>query len=97
ERPVEALSPGERQRAEILRALERGANVLILDEPTAVLTPAEAESLFASLRRLRDAGRAVVFISHKLAEVERIADRVSVLRAGRAVASLPGRGLRAPE
>ena len=97
DRPVDALSPGQRQRAEILRALDRGANVLILDEPTAVLTPSEADALFASLRRLRDAGRAVVFISHKLAEVERIADRVSVLRAGRCVASRPARGLGAAE
>ncbi len=88
DRPVAELSPGQRQRAEILRALDRGASVLILDEPTAVLTPGEAESLFASLRRLRDAGRAVIFISHKLAEVEAIADRVSVLRRGRLVASL---------
>jgi ABC-type uncharacterized transport system ATPase subunit len=88
DRPVAELSPGQRQRAEILRALDRGASVLILDEPTAVLTPGEVESLFASLRRLRDAGRAVIFISHKLAEVEAIADRVSVLRRGRRVASL---------
>ena len=97
DRPVEALAPGERQRAEILRALDRGARALILDEPTAVLTPGEAEALFASLRRLRDAGRAVVFISHKLAEVEAIADRVSVLRAGRCVASRPAQGLSAAE
>src|SRR3990172_3127232 len=88
DRPVEELSPGQRQRAEILRALDRGASVLILDEPTAVLTPGETEHLFASLRRLRDAGRAVIFISHKLAEVEEIGDRVSVLRRGRLVASL---------
>jgi len=88
DRPVEELSPGQRQRAEILRALDRGASVLILDEPTAVLTPGETEHLFASLRRLRDAGRAVIFISHKLAEVEEIADRVSVLRRGRLLASL---------
>ena len=67
DRPVEDLSPGQRQRAEILRALDRGAGVLVLDEPTSVLTPAEAERLFASLRHLRGAGRAVIFISHKLA------------------------------
>ncbi len=97
DRPVEELSPGQRQRAEILRALDRGANVLILDEPTAVLTPGEAERLFVSLRRLRDAGRGVIFISHKLAEVEAIADRVSVLRRGRLVASLPSGRMRAPE
>jgi len=97
DRPVAELSPGQRQRAEILRALDRGANVLILDEPTAVLTPGEADRLFASLRRLRGAGRAVVFISHKLAEVEAIADRVSVLRRGRVVASLASEGVGAAE
>jgi simple sugar transport system ATP-binding protein len=97
DRAVEALSPGQRQRGEILRALDRGARVLILDEPTAVLTPGETESLFASLRRLRDAGRAVLFISHKLAEVEAIADRVSVLRRGRLVASRAARGTSAAE
>jgi len=83
------LSVGERQRAEILRVLSRGARVLILDEPTAVLTPSETEQLFEALRRLRDGGCAVVFISHKLAEVERIADRVTVLRRGRVAATLP--------
>jgi simple sugar transport system ATP-binding protein len=97
DRPASELSPGQRQRAEILRALDRGARVLILDEPTAVLTPSEAERLFASMRRLCEAGRAVVFISHKLAEVERVADRVSVLRRGRLVASLPARGASAAE
>jgi simple sugar transport system ATP-binding protein len=85
---VEDLSPGERQRGEILRALARGARVLVLDEPTAVLTPGEVEHLFASLRHLRDAGRALIFISHKLAEVEALADRVTVLRRGRVVACL---------
>ena len=62
---------GEEQRVEILKALYRGVDVLILDEPTAVLTPAEAEDLFANLRRLRDDGKAIVFISHKLDEVLR--------------------------
>jgi simple sugar transport system ATP-binding protein len=88
DRRVEDLAPGERQRAEILRALDRGAQVLVLDEPTAVLTPDETRRLFASLRRLRDAGRAVIFISHKLAEVEEISDRVTVLRRGRVTARL---------
>ena len=88
-RRVEELSPGQRQRAEILRALGRGARLLILDEPTAVLTPGEANALFAALRRLCDAGRAVIFISHKLAEVEQVADRVTILRRGRVVANLP--------
>jgi simple sugar transport system ATP-binding protein len=88
DRRVEDLSVGERQRAEILRALGRGARLLILDEPTSVLTPGEAEALFASLRGLRDAGRAVIFISHKLSEVEALADRVTILRQGRVTASL---------
>jgi simple sugar transport system ATP-binding protein len=91
ERRVEDLSVGERQRAEILRALGRGARLLILDEPTAVLTPGETQGLFTALRRLRDAGRAVIFISHKLSEVEEIADRVTVLRRGRAIATLRAR------
>lgn len=83
DRRVEDLSVGERQRAEILRVLGRGARVLILDEPTSVLTPGEILRLFESLRRLREAGCSVVFISHKLGEVEEIADRVTVLRRGR--------------
>jgi simple sugar transport system ATP-binding protein len=91
EKRAEDLSPGQRQRAEILRALGRGARLLILDEPTAVLTPGEAAALFAALRRLRDAGRAVIFISHKLAEVEQVADRVAILRRGRLVATLAAR------
>jgi simple sugar transport system ATP-binding protein len=88
DRRADELSVGERQRAEILRVLSRGARVLILDEPTAVLTPGEARRLFASLRSLRDSGRALIFISHKLAEVEAIADRVTVLRRGRVTARL---------
>ncbi len=88
ERPVAELSPGERQRVEILRALGRGAKLLILDEPTAVLTPGETDRLFDSLRRLREDGHAVIFISHKLAEVEALADRVTVLRSGRVMARL---------
>ncbi|MDH3212010.1 MAG: ABC transporter ATP-binding protein [Myxococcales bacterium] len=91
DRRVEDLAMGERQRAEILRALGRGARLLILDEPTSVLTPREAEALFASLRGLRDAGRAVIFISHKLSEVEAVADRVTILRQGKATASLSAR------
>jgi len=85
DRRVEDLSVGERQRAEILRVLGRGARVLILDEPTSVLTPGECRQLFASLRHLRESGCSVVFISHKLGEVAEIADRVTVLRHGRTV------------
>jgi ABC-type uncharacterized transport system ATPase subunit len=83
------LSVGEQQRVEILKTLYRDARILILDEPTAVLTPQEAESLFVTLRRMADEGRTVIFISHKLHEVKAVADRVTVLRAGRSVATLP--------
>jgi general nucleoside transport system ATP-binding protein len=79
---VEDLSVGEEQRVEILKALYRGVDILILDEPTAVLTPAETQELFANLRRLREDGKSIVFISHKLDEVLQIADRITVLRRG---------------
>jgi general nucleoside transport system ATP-binding protein len=82
------LSPGEQQRVEILKALIQGAKILILDEPTSVLTPQEAESLFDVLRRMKDAGEAVIFISHKLDEVMTIADRITVLRKGAVVGTL---------
>jgi len=82
---VEALGVGERQRVEIARLLFHGARVLICDEPTAVLAPPEVETLFRILRRFREEGRTVVFITHKLAEVLEIADRVTVLRRGRVV------------
>jgi len=80
-----ALSVGERQRVEILKALYREAQVLILDEPTAVLTPQESEALFATLRRATARGLSVIFISHKLHEVMAAADRVVVLRHGKVV------------
>ena len=80
---IARLSVGERQRVEILKALYRGARTLILDEPTAALTPQEADQLFVSLRRMADAGESVVFISHKLDEVSALCDRVTVLRQGR--------------
>lgn len=79
------LSVGEQQRVEILKVLYRGARVLILDEPTAVLTPIEAEALFITLRAMVAEGRSVIFISHKLDEVMTVADRVTVLRGGRTV------------
>jgi len=94
---VDALSVGQRQRAEILRALDRGADLLILDEPTAALTPGETEAFFPALARLRDEGCSIVFISHKLDEVERLADRVSVLRRGERVATLSAEQLDARE
>lgn len=82
---VERLSIGEQQRVEIAKTLYQGARVLILDEPTAVLVPQDAQALFAALRRLTAEGLGVFFISHKLHEVAQISDRVSVLRHGRIV------------
>jgi simple sugar transport system ATP-binding protein len=82
------LSLGEQQRVEILKALYREARILILDEPTAVLTPQEAESLFVTLRQMADEGRTVIFISHKLHEVKAVSDNVTVLRHGKTVASV---------
>jgi simple sugar transport system ATP-binding protein len=82
------LSLGEQQRVEILKALHRGAKILLLDEPTAVLTPGEVEALFGSVRHLVADGGTVVFVSHKLPEVMAIADRVTVLRRGRTVGSV---------
>jgi general nucleoside transport system ATP-binding protein len=90
-RLVWQLSVGEQQRVEILKTLYRGARVLILDEPTAVLTPQEAEALFESIRNMAAEGRGIVLITHKLAEVEAVADRVTVLRRGIRVATLPRR------
>jgi simple sugar transport system ATP-binding protein len=87
-RPIWQLSVGEQQRVEILKNLYRGARVLILDEPTAVLTPQEAMSLFDSLREMAADGRGVILITHKLSEVEDVADRVTVLRRGRRVATV---------
>ncbi|HEY7940309.1 MAG TPA: ABC transporter ATP-binding protein [Candidatus Limnocylindrales bacterium] len=82
---VGTLSVGQQQRVEILKALYREAKILVLDEPTAVLTPQETEEIFALLRRLADGGQSIVFISHKLYEVLEIADRITVLRRGRVV------------
>src|SRR5439155_985379 len=86
------LSLGEQQRVEILKALYREARVLILDEPTAVLTPQEADVLFDTLREMANEGRTVIFISHKLHEVKAVADRVTVLRGGRTVATVSTEG-----
>ena len=83
---VANLSVGERQRVEILKALVRGARILILDEPTAVLTPQESEALFATLSQMVAEGLSIIFISHKLGEVLRVSQRIAVLRGGRLVA-----------
>jgi general nucleoside transport system ATP-binding protein len=82
---VGSLSVGWQQRVEILKALYRNARILVLDEPTAALTPAETEEIFAVLRRLAAAGHSIIFISHKLYEVLEIADRITVIRRGRVV------------
>jgi simple sugar transport system ATP-binding protein len=82
---VEDLPVGIQQRVEIIKALVRQANVLILDEPTAVLTPAETEELFRIVRQLKDSGTSIIFISHKLKEVQSIADTITVLRRGKVV------------
>ena len=81
--PVEDLRVSDRQMVEVGKALLRSAKLIIMDEPTAVLTPKEAEHLFAQIRTVISQGVAVVYVSHKLEEVKRISDRVSVLRDGR--------------
>jgi simple sugar transport system ATP-binding protein len=86
------VSVGQQQRVEILRALDRGAQILVLDEPTAVLTAQETAELAAVLRNLRDAGTSIVFITHKLHEVLEIADRVTVLRRGKVVGTVDTAG-----
>lgn len=94
---VKDLSVGQRQRVEILKALYREANVLILDEPTAVLIPQEVEQLFESLQRLQQQGLSVVFISHKLNEVMTITNQVTVLRSGRVVGTVATKDTTQPE
>jgi simple sugar transport system ATP-binding protein len=84
-----ALTVGERQRLEILRVLYRGARALLLDEPTAVLSPLEAEDLYATLRRLADGGASIAVVTHRLDEVSRFADHVTVMRRGHVVLSQP--------
>ncbi|MDW8338144.1 MAG: ABC transporter ATP-binding protein [Thermoleophilia bacterium] len=89
---IESISVGQQQRVEILKALYRRADILILDEPTAVLTPQESQELFAILDGLRREGMSIIFISHKLNEVLEIADRITVLRRGRRIETLPASG-----
>lgn len=91
------LSVGLQQRVEILKALYRGADILILDEPTAVLTPAEADALFNLLRSLKEQGKTVILITHKLREIMAITDRVSVMRRGEMVATIETANTSPPE
>ncbi len=83
--PVWQLSVGEQQRVEIIKALYRGAELLIMDEPTAVLTPQEADELIRVMRGMAESGRAIILITHKLHEVMAVSDRVTVLRLGKLV------------
>jgi general nucleoside transport system ATP-binding protein len=89
---VENITVGQQQRVEILKALYRGADILILDEPTAVLTPQEADELFGILKTLQREGMSIIFISHKLREVLEIADRVTVLRRGKKIETVSSEG-----
>src|SRR5688572_6978539 len=89
---IKDITVGQQQRVEILKALYRKADILILDEPTAVLTPQEALELFAILKSLVREGMSVIFITHKLDEVLEIADRVTVLRRGKLIETLPAAG-----
>ncbi|MGM9663113.1 MAG: ABC transporter ATP-binding protein, partial [Oscillospiraceae bacterium] len=83
------MSVSQKQTVEIVKVLYRGADILILDEPTAVLTPQETDKLFTVLRNMRDAGKAIVIITHKLHEVEELSDRVAVLRHGQFIGDMP--------
>jgi simple sugar transport system ATP-binding protein len=89
---IRNITVGQQQRVEILKALYRGADILVLDEPTAVLTPQEAGELFEILRSLRREGMSIIFISHKLNEVLEIADRITVLRRGKTIETVPREG-----
>ncbi|HKB93703.1 MAG TPA: ABC transporter ATP-binding protein [Gaiellaceae bacterium] len=89
---VSDITVGQEQRVEILKALYRGADILILDEPTAVLTPQEAGELFGIIRSLKADGKSIIFITHKLNEVLEIADRITVLRRGRVIETVPREG-----
>jgi simple sugar transport system ATP-binding protein len=89
---VERISVGMQQRVEILKALYRGAEILILDEPTAVLTPQESAELFETINSLKGEGKSIIFISHKLNEVLEIADRITVLRRGKTIDTVPREG-----
>ena len=97
EQRIYEMNVSQKQTVEIVKALYRGADILILDEPTAVLTPQETAKLFAVLRNMRDAGKAVVIITHKLYEVEELSDRVAVLRHGQFIGDMPTKDTDAQE
>jgi simple sugar transport system ATP-binding protein len=88
ESPISEITVGMQQRVEILKTLYRGADILILDEPTAVLTPQEAEELFKAIQSLKESGKTIVFISHKLKEVLKISDKITVLRKGKVIGTV---------
>ena len=94
---VASISVGEAQRVEIIKALYRGANILILDEPTAVLTPQECSKLFEILEVMKQDGKSIIFISHKLKEVMQVSDRISVMRAGKYIGTVNKVDTSAPE
>ena len=91
------MSVSQKQTVEIVKVLYRGADILILDEPTAVLTPQETDKLFAVLRNMRDAGKTIVIITHKMHEVEELSDRVAILRHGHFVGDMPTKSTNAQE
>ena len=89
---ITEISVGAQQRVEILKALYHGADLLILDEPSAALTDIEVEGLFAIMKKLVDSGKSIIFISHKMREVLHVSDRITILRGGEAIATVPGQG-----
>ena len=97
EQKVYDMSVSQKQTVEIVKVLFRGADILILDEPTAVLTPQETDKLFAVLRNMRDAGKAIVIITHKMHEVEDLSDRVAILRQGQFIGDMPTKDTNAQE
>ena len=97
EQKVYDMSVSQKQTLEIVKVIYRGADILILDEPTAVLTPQETDKLFAVLRNMRDAGKAVVIITHKMHEVETLSDRVAILRHGQFIGDMPTKDTNAQE
>ncbi|MGF7048975.1 simple sugar transport system ATP-binding protein [Paenibacillus sp. DS2015] len=87
--PIWQLSVGEQQRVEIVKTLYRGADIIILDEPTSVLTPGEVEQLFLTMERLKQSGKSMIITTHKLKEVMAVSDHISVMRKGKMIASMP--------